>query len=479
MNDIIQRPDMKPYGFTYSIVPQTSKMNYMACFGTEGTKDEPVDSIQTILPDTTNYTVVGPVLYNDQNLTMYKWEETRGYKKNTYKLIVATVFTSSIPVHLHFLGFDWIFGSHYDEYEFFYDEFNLGIEIPEETFNVPEGLKCQDFPGPGSQQHLNTVTNPISELLHDSGEVDNEFEKFKTTHGKSYHDPKEHEARKANFRHNFRFIHSTNRQGRSFKVAVNHLADTNQDERRRMRGYRYTGPNNGLPFTLTEEMVQALPASLDWRLIGAVTPVKDQGICGSCWSFGTAETIEGALFLHKKRTMMVELSQQNLMDCTWQYGNNGCDGGEEWRAYEWIMANGGIATADSYGPYLMADGRCHFKNATVGTKIASYVNVTSGNATALMAALFHYGPVAVDIDASHMTFSFYSSGVYYDPKCMNGIDQLDHSVLAVGYGTLYGEGYWLVKNSWSNHWGDAGYVLMSMKDNNCGVATSPTYVNIE
>ena len=62
---------------------------------------------------------------------------------------------------------------------------------------------------------------------------------------------------------------------------------------------------------------------------------------------------------------------------------------------------------------------------------------------------------------------------------MNGIDQLDHSVLAVGYGTLYGEGYWLVKNSWSNHWGDAGYVLMSMKDNNCGVATSPTYVNIE
>ena len=91
------------------------------------------------------YQVVGPVLYNDQNLTMYKWEETRGYKKNTYKLIVATVFTSSIPVHLHFLGFDWIFGSHYDEYEFFYDEFNLGIEIPEETFNVPEGECIVDW----------------------------------------------------------------------------------------------------------------------------------------------------------------------------------------------------------------------------------------------------------------------------------------------------------------------------------------------
>ena len=170
-----------------------------------------------------------------------------------------------------------------------------------------------------------------------------------------------------------RFIHSTNRQGKTFKLSVNHLTDTTQDERRRMRGYRYTGPNNGLPFTITKEMVQDLPASLNWRLMGtdrfkwhsililmlywlpgAVTPVKDQGICGSCWSFGTAESIEGALFLYHNRTMLVELSQQNLMDCTWGYGNIGCDGGEEWRAYEWIMANGGIATAASYGPYLMA-----------------------------------------------------------------------------------------------------------------------------
>ncbi|XP_062521369.1 cysteine proteinase 7-like [Corticium candelabrum] len=247
-----------------------------------------------------------------------------------------------------------------------------------------------------------------------------------------------------------------------------------------MRGYRYTGPNNGLPFTITKEMVQDLPASLNWRLMGAVTPVKDQGICGSCWSFGTAESIEGALFLYHNRTMLVELSQQNLMDCTWGYGNIGCDGGEEWRAYEWIMANGGIATAASYGPYLMADGKCHFEVGTViGAEISSYVNVTSGNSTALKAALVHYGPVAVNIDASHETFSFYSSGVYFDPNCKNGYADLDHAVLAVGYGTLYGEDYWLIKNSWSNHWGDSGYVLMSMKDNNCGVTTNPTYVNIK
>ena len=147
------------------------------------------------------------------------------------------------------------------------------------------------------------------------------------------------------------------------------------------------------------------------------------------------------------------------------------------------------------------DGKCHFEVGTViGAEISSYVNVTSGNSTALKAALVHYGPVAVNIDASHETFSFYSSGVYFDPNCSelrcqliikhinsciffkhleNGYADLDHAVLAVGYGTLYGEDYWLIKNSWSNHWGDSGYVLMSMKDNNCGVTTNPTYVNIK
>ncbi len=87
-----------------------------------------------------------------------------------------------------------------------------------------------------------------------------------------------------------------------------------------------------------------------------------------------------------------------------------------------------------------------------------------------------HGPISVGIDASHRSFSFYSNGVYYDPECSNKPDGLDHSVLAVGYGEMEGKKYWLVKNSWSTHWGNDGYVLMAQKDNNCGVATSPTYV---
>jgi len=107
-----------------------------------------------------------------------------------------------------------------------------------------------------------------------------------------------------------------------------------------------------------------------------------------------------------------------------------------------------------------------------------YVNVTSGDQTALKLAVVKHGPVSVGIDASHKTLSFYANGVYYDPECKNGVDELDHAVLAVGFGKINGQEYWLVKNSWSTYWGNDGYVLMSMKDNNCGVATAATYVTM-
>ena len=109
-------------------------------------------------------------------------------------------------------------------------------------------------------------------------------------------------------------------------------------------------------------------------------------------------------------------------------------------------------------------------------QISGYVNVTSGSNEALRVAIAKHGPISVSIDAGHKSLSFYSYGVYYEPKCKNTPGGLDHCVLAVGYGSLGGKDYWLVKNSWSTHWGNDGYVLMSAKDNDCGVATAATYV---
>merc|ERR1711962_1429291 len=247
-----------------------------------------------------------------------------------------------------------------------------------------------------------------------------------------------------------------------------------RNEMRVLRGRIYDSSlkyNGGQPQVYTKQMLTDAPDTLDWRLYGAVTPVKDQSVCGSCWSFGTVGTLEGTLFLQTGN--LVRLSQQALVDCSWGFGNNGCDGGEDFRAYQWIMRHGGIPTEDSYGPYLGQDSYCRLDNADMGLKIKGWVNVTSGSNEALKVAIASRGPVSVAIDASHKSLSFYSHGVYYEPSCSS--TDLDHAVLAVGYGTLGGEDYWLVKNSWSTYWGNDGYVLMSRRDNNCGVATTPTY----
>ncbi|NXM09488.1 CYSP1 proteinase, partial [Tyrannus savana] len=273
-----------------------------------------------------------------------------------------------------------------------------------------------------------------------------------------------------------RFVHSRNRAALSYTLALNHLADRTPHELAALRGRRRSGdPNNGQPFPAHLYTGLILPESLDWRLYGAVTPVKDQAVCGSCWSFATTGAMEGALFL--KTGVLTPLSQQVLIDCSWGFGNYACDGGEEWRAYEWIKKHGGIASTESYGPYLgqVRNGYCHCNQSQLVAPLAGYARVAPGSAEALKAALVKHGPVAVNIDASHKSFAFYANGVYEEPLCGNETWALDHAVLAVGYGVLQGETYWLIKNSWSTYWGNDGYILMAMKDNNCGVATAASF----
>jgi len=369
-----------------------------------------------------------------------------------------------------------LLGSHYDHYFLQYDYYDVN-DIDPDTFAVDPNLQCSAFPGPGDR-HVYTF-NPMREFIHpaSTSHVDFEFGKFMKKHQKNYHSDKEHHRRMEVFRQNIRFIHSTNRQRAGFTLSVNHLADRTDLEMKALRGRRYSGVyNGGKPFPHKNAKGENLPEQYDWRIYGAVTPVKDQSVCGSCWSFGTIGAIEGANFL--KTGQLMRLSQQALIDCSWGYGNNGCDGGEDFRAYQWMLKHGGIPTEEEYGPYLGQDGYCHANNVSLVAKISGWVNVTSGDEDALRLAIFKHGPISVAIDASHRTFSFYSNGVYYEPTCGNKVDELDHAVLAVGYGSLNGKDYWLIKNSWSNYWGNDGYVLMSAENNNCGVMTTPTYVTM-
>ncbi|XP_021934298.1 digestive cysteine proteinase 1 isoform X2 [Zootermopsis nevadensis] len=473
------------FGSSLKVAPVTTEKvhNLDSCLQVNGSSESRIEP-QSILPDLTGFKFLGEELVN--GLTCEKWQllETKGMKVNKYTMWIRYKKSPkiqgvkvSIPVRYEMKGYNSLLGSHYDHYYLEYDWFSSDTPNPN-VFRVSDNMTCTSFPGPGDR-HIYTF-NPIKEFIHNYDDhVETAFDHFKHRHDKDYSDELENAQRKETFRQNLRFIHSKNRAGHSFQLGVNHLADRTDLELKALRGKQYSrGYNGGAPFPYThlDRMLKDLPSNLDWRLYGAVTPVKDQSVCGSCWSFGTTGAIEGAYFL--KYGHQARLSQQALIDCSWGYGNNGCDGGEDFRSYQWMMKHGGIPLEDEYGGYLGQDGYCHIDNVTLTANITGYVNVTSGDADALKVALLKHGPISVAIDASRKTFSFYSNGIYYDPECGNKPDQLDHAVLLVGYGTINGSPYWLVKNSWSNYWGNDGYILMSQKDNNCGVETDPTYVTM-
>merc|ERR1711962_422543 len=214
-----------------------------------------------------------------------------------------------------------------------------------------------------------------------------------------------------------------------------------------------------------------IPISLDWREYGAVAGVQSQGICGSCYAYAVTGAMEGAYYL--KTGDLISLSEQQIIDCTWGFGNKGCKGGYPYRAMQWVIKHGGIATRESYGKYLAQEGYCHFNNITTGATIDDYLSISPHNVTQLKMALALHGPVTVLINTRPKSFKFYDSGIYFDKDCDR---RLDHAALLVGYGEENGHKFWLVKNSWSVSWGDDGYIKISMKGDACGVTENAVVV---
>ncbi|KAL9976062.1 hypothetical protein ACROYT_G013305 [Oculina patagonica] len=301
-----------------------------------------------------------------------------------------------------------------------------------------------------------------------------QWKAWKNFHGKSYATESEEDARKAIWKDNLMKIAEHNSQGRSHVLAMNHFGDLTQDEYSffylGMRSH-FSNETKRSGSTFLEPSHVSLPTEVDWRKEGYVTGVKNQGQCGSCWAFSTTGSLEGQHF--KKTGQLVSLSEQNLVDCSTSYGNHGCQGGLMDYAFKYIKANGGIDTEASY-PYEARNDNCHFSASSVGATDTGFVDVPQGSESGLQSATATVGPISVAIDASHMSFQFYHSGVYNEPRCSS--TQLDHGVLVVGYGTYQGQDYWLVKNSWGTGWGMEGYIMMSRnKNNQCGIATSASY----
>jgi cathepsin L len=274
---------------------------------------------------------------------------------------------------------------------------------------------------------------------------------------------------------NLEWIKKHNTEGHSYTVEMNEYGHlTSHEFRNQYNGFNMQREDL-LQFSSGENLFthnnQDLPASFDWREKGAVTPVKDQAQCGSCWSFSTTGSFEGCHFI--KTGDLVSFSEQNLVDCSGSYGNEGCNGGLMTNAMDYIIKNQGLDTEESY-PYTGSDGSCKYDSKNSGGTLSGYKNIPSGDEDSLQQAV-SVGPVSVAIDAGHMSFQFYKSGVYTSATCSS--KNLDHGVLAVGWGTdnSTNQDYWIVKNSWGTGWGQEGYIWMARNANNmCGIATMAT-----
>lgn len=301
------------------------------------------------------------------------------------------------------------------------------------------------------------------------------------TYNKVYPTPQEENFRREVFIENRRKIAVFNQEysrGQwSFVQQLNSYADLLHHEfHRALNGFNRTRHRVPIP-TATTFIPSAnviFPDYVDWREVGAVSSVKNQGLCAGCWAFAAAGALEGHTF--RKNGRLVELSAQNLIDCSKNLGNDGCEGGLMNPAYEYVRQNPGIDTESSY-PYEAKDEACRFRSENVGAYCTGYVDIAPGDEKGLEAAVATLGPVSVAIDASKPSFQFYSNGVYYDPSCGGTDDDVNHAVLVIGYGTEpNGQKYWLVKNSYGPNWGIGGYVKMAKESNNhCGIAIRASY----
>ena len=311
------------------------------------------------------------------------------------------------------------------------------------------------------------------------------FKTWMRQHAYEFTDIDEYQHRHGIFLDNLRKIDAHNAEhGRSFKMKMNQFGHLTAKEWHDTYTGGFAGQRKSrmLRSSISDEnivRIKRLPKSVDWTTAGAVTEVKNQGTCGSCWTFSAVGAIEGAIAINGGP--LQNLSMQQIVDC--DSGGDGCNGGLMDQAFQWEQTNGGLCSLDDY-PYTsgktgMQGDKCLANQCQLipDSKVVSYTDVLSTD-HALMSALAKQ-PVAVAIEADQSTFQFYSSGVLTSQCGSN----LDHGVLVVGYGTSEDDiDYYKIKNSWGTTWGEDGYIRLerggAQEKGQCGVLSSPSYPNM-
>lgn len=292
-----------------------------------------------------------------------------------------------------------------------------------------------------------------------------------------------------NFYNNTYFIMKHNKEGKSYKLAMNEFGNMPISQGGCSETSTPTSCSSGsAAHSLWKFKIHS---TLDWSrdFPQSVGVVRHQKNCGSCWAFSTIGVLEGWYARQAIAKKTVQFSPQQLVDCAksaWGRSNNPCKEGRPKRAFEYIKKYGGLATKDTY-QYLHKRGDCRAKelgntysqsNLTIVRLNFTYHDVKKGDEKDLFDAVTKHGPVLVILYTSLKTFKFYDKGIYNDKACKG---KPDHAVIVVGYGYDHEsrQPYWIIKNSWGNDWGDGGYMKMVMNQNLCGIACDGIYVSEE
>nr|XP_018909850.1 PREDICTED: LOW QUALITY PROTEIN: putative cysteine proteinase CG12163 [Bemisia tabaci] len=352
------------------------------------------------------------------------------------------------------------------------------------------GFVCQLESGDGSESEVRQQNEiwqtkklkPVHYGSLDAKAVNLLFEDFISQYNKQYLSPAEKEKRLKIFSENLKDFDRLNDAERgTARYGVNQFADMTVEE---FKQTMLTLRKDELPKTESRSSDELgldglkIPKNLDWREKGAVTPIKEQRYCGSCWAFSAVANLEGLYYIKHKK--LETFSEQQLVDC--DPLSKGCNGGWMSYAIEYVKQAGGLQSTPTY-PYKARQGNCSADASLAVVKVKENIELPAKNEKKMAQAVFKHGPISVALDARAMRA--YLDGIAHPPETMCGKDEdtLNHGVTLVGYGVQVVDTgnkkktrlpYWIAKNSWGPRWGAKGYYYIYRGDGSCGISLYPS-----